>query len=312
MLVMKLGKGHLFLGVVLVCGFATVFFLSTYLERNRPRIPESFADSDLALHGKRVKGFAMGSEGLLADWYWMWSLQYIGGKISNSGLENLNLNDMTALNPRLLYPLLDNATDLDPKLIAAYSYGATLLPTIDANQAVLLTEKGIRDNPDNWRLLQYLGYIHWQQKDFEKAAEAYERGARVGGAPAFFKLMAARMKTQAGSRETAREIYSLMLSGAEDQQTQTSAELRLMELDSLDERDAVDLALRNFREANGRCIERWSEILPALASVELPHGRDFRVDAARNLLDPSGAPYRLDRAECKADLDLARTKIPLH
>jgi hypothetical protein len=47
------------------------------------------------------------------------SLQYIGKKISTVGLDNLNLEDMTSMNPRLLYPYLNAATDLDPKFHCA-------------------------------------------------------------------------------------------------------------------------------------------------------------------------------------------------
>ena len=103
-----------------------------------------------------MKGFAFGAEGLLADWYWMNSLQYIGKKIESVGLDNINLDDMRSLNPRLLTRILTVLRTLDPKFMAPYSYGATLLPTSDSDQAVALTEKGIKNNPNEWRLYQYL------------------------------------------------------------------------------------------------------------------------------------------------------------
>jgi hypothetical protein len=57
-----------------------VFGLSRFVEANRPALPENYADEDLALQGARLKGYALGFEGLIADWYWMKSLQYIGDK----------------------------------------------------------------------------------------------------------------------------------------------------------------------------------------------------------------------------------------
>ena len=68
--------------------------------------------------------------------------------------------------------MLDNATDLDPKLMAARTERRYFLP--DPQQAIKLTEKGIANNPDQWRLYQYLGYIYWKMSDFEKAATTYE------------------------------------------------------------------------------------------------------------------------------------------
>src|SRR5687768_8528115 len=181
---------------LIILGFVSVFFLTRIVETARPPLPTGYEDEDLALNGSRLKGWSFGAEGLLADWYWMNSLQYMGKKISSVGLENLNLDDMRSLNPRLLYPYLNNATDLDPRFMAPYSYGATILPAIDPKDAIALTEKGIADNPDHWRLHQYLGYIHWKLGDYDRAAEVYRQGSLIHGAPAFMKMMAARMKTE--------------------------------------------------------------------------------------------------------------------
>ena len=132
---------------VILLGFASVFFLSGFIEGVRPPLPDGFEDHDLALQGSKLKGYALGSEGLIADWYWMNSLQYVGDKLMRSSLENLNIEDLRSLNPRLLYPYLNNATDLDPRFMPAYSYGATVLPAIDRDEAIKLTEKGIANNP---------------------------------------------------------------------------------------------------------------------------------------------------------------------
>jgi tetratricopeptide (TPR) repeat protein len=296
-------------GVILI-GFAAIIALTLYLEASRPPLPAGHEDEDSALEGSRLKGFTFGSEGLLADWYWMNSLQYIGKKISAVGLSNLNLDDMRSLNPRLLYPYLNNAADLDPRFMAPYSYGATVLPAIDAGQAIALTEKGIAHNPQEWRLHQYLGYIYWKLKDYEKAADAYDRGARIPGAPPFFKLMAAKMRSDSGSRDTAREIYKQALAEAGDRQTKYSAELRLYQLDALDQLDVINKVLADHRARTGGCISRWAEALPALRSASNAAGIDLRVDQSQNLVDPSGVPYRLNPEKCAGEIDWPTSKIP--
>ena len=295
---------------LIIFGFAAVYFLSSYVEANRVSLPESYEDEDLALQGKRLKGFVFGADGLLADWYWMRSLQYIGGKIVKADLANLNLDDLTVLNPRLLHPMLDTSTEFDPHLMAAFSYGATVLPAIDVEKAIELTEKGIANNPNEWRLLQWLGYIHWKSKNYEKAAEVYDKGARVPGSPPFFKLMAGRMRTESGSRETAREVYKQMLTEAPDQQTRYAAEMRLLEIDSMDQRDAISAALTAARQSTGNCPASLREILPRLKRVTLPGHNQFRLTAAGDLADPTGVPYLLDRANCSVGLDFSKTKIP--
>jgi tetratricopeptide (TPR) repeat protein len=194
--------------------------------------------------------------------------------------------------------------------MAPYSYGATILPAIDPNQAIALTEKGIVHNPHEWRLYQYLGYIHWKSKNYEKAAESYQKGAEIPNAPAFFAMMAAKMKTEGGSRDVARDMYKQILEESGDAASRKSAALRLQQVDSLDDRDAINAALKTFQERNGRCPTKLSEILPLVANAKLPNGRKLRIDEANNLVDPSGIPYRLVESKCEAFTDWPKSKIP--
>ena len=295
--------------LVVTAALAAVFALSGFLEKNRPQLPKSYEDSDLSMQGKRLKGYALGSEGLIADWYWILSLQYIGKKIVENKETDINIDDLRSLNPRLLYPYLDNATDLDPKFYAAYSYGAIVLPAIDPQKAIELTEKGIAANPEKWRLYQYLGYIYWHERNYEKAAETYDRGSMIAGAPPFMREMAAAMKTKGGSRDTARAMYSQMLAEAEDEQSKRNAQLRLLEIDSLEETEAVNEVLAGLRNSNGKCVPNINAALPQLRSVQLPQGRDLRIDRSGSLVDPTGVPYKFDPETCTISLR-EDSKIP--
>jgi tetratricopeptide (TPR) repeat protein len=297
------------LAVIVVC-FALSILLSQHIEATKPPLPENYADSDLEMNGSYLKGYALGTESLIADWYYMRSLQYVGDKLLASKSDFINIEDLRDLNPRLLYPYLNNATDLDPHFIAAYTYGALVLPTIDQQQAIRFTEKGIANNPSEWRLYQYLGYIYWRMQNYEKAAEYYQKGSELAGSAPFMKMMAAMMRSEGGSRETARRIFEQMLQdNAQDPNVVTTAHLRLMELDSLDQRDAINNALAKFRDANGRCANDLREVLPLLRNVHLPSGRDFALNGRGEVLDPSGVPYLLDHTRCEVELDATHTTI---
>lgn len=295
---------------IIVAGLAAVIGLSGFLDRNRPELPSGYDDSDLSMNGSKLKGFALGFEGLMADWYWMRSLQYIGGKIVNSK-GDINIDDLRELNPRLLHPYLDNATDLDPHFIAAYSYGAVILPAIDPQKAIAIAQKGIDNNPNEWRLFQQLGYIYWKLGRYADAADTYEKGSQIPTSSAFMKLMAASMRSEGGSRATSRAIYRQMLADSADEQVSITAKRRLMQLDSLDERAAIDRVLADFKEKNGRCANSFGEIAVSLFQVKLPEGREFRVDSAKRLVDPSDAPYILDKENCRTKLDVEKTQVAL-
>ena len=293
--------------VIGFAGFVSTVFTGRNLDANRSQMPDSYTDTDLSMNGSRLKGFALGLEGLLADWYWIRALQYIGDKIVASKTD-INIDDLSELNPRLLYPYLDNATDLDPQFINAYSYGAIVLPTIDPEKAILITKKGIANNPEEWRLYQHLGYIYWKLNRYEEAADAYATGAQIKGSAPFMTLMAASMKTEGGSRETSRAIYLQMLAEPSDEGTRITAERRLLVLDSLDERDAIDAVLAKHKETNGRCVNDLREVNSQLPA-KLPAGQTFRIDAQNRVVDPTDAPYLLDKEKCVAKLDPERTGI---
>ncbi len=304
----KGAKQTLISAVLIVCGFAAVFVLSNFLERNRPAEPEGYADEDLLLQGAKLKGYSFGFEGLLADWYWMKSLQYIGNKLIVSR-EDVNLENLKPLNPRLLYPYLNSATDLDPRFTGVYEYGAVVLPAIDKELAIKFTEKGIADNPNDWRLYQYLGYIYWRLGNYEKASQVYADGARIEGAPDFMRLTSARMKTEGGSRATARAVYEQIIQESRDENIKASAALHLKTFDSLDEREAAQKVLDDFKAKNNRCANSWREIIPLLQSDKSAGKINFRVDNDFNLIDPTGAPYILNRENCQIELDKEKTDI---
>ena len=198
--------------------------------------------------------------------------------------------------------------------MTAYSYGAVVLPSIDAEQAIKITEKGIANNPNEWQLYNQLGYIHWRLKNYEKAAESYEKGSQIPGSPLFMQMMTAQMKSHGGSRETARAIYRQMFDAAQDDQTKETARLRLLQLDSFDEIDAIQAGLKNLQSQSGKCAGSWRELLPFIQNSRLPNGSDLRFEVKTFApVDPTDAPYTLENqnGKCEVHLNLDKTKIPV-
>lgn len=301
--------------VFIISGFIIIFWLSNFIEKSRPSLPNGFEDQDLSFQTAKIKDFSLGMNGLAADWYWMQSLQYIGNKLAQNPDITINLDNLRPLNPRLLYPLLDNATSLDPQFLTVYSYGAIVLPAIDPEQAIKITEKGINNNPDEWRLYQHLGYIYWKLKNYEKAAETYEKGSKIKDAPQFMQMMVALMKSKGGSRDTARQIYQQMYESSQDTQTKEVAAINLLQLDSLEEQDIIQPVLDSFKEKTGRCPNNWQEIFPLLRNIKTQNGRNLRFDSASfSPVDPTDIPYFLlkNNDKCLVVIDTKKSKIPVY
>ena len=289
------GRDAVLLSIILV-GLASVVGLSQWIDSHRLPAYDAVAEEQLYLQGATVRRMSLGFNGLAADWYWMRSLQYVGGKLLNTH-ENIRLDNMSPLNLKLLAPLLDAATTLDPQFMEPYEYAAVVLPGVSVENAIRIINKGIAANTSAWRLYQHLGYIYWQQKDFKAAAEAYGRGARIPGSPPWMEAMKAKMLAEGGSPATAREIYLHMYQEAGDEKVKEMARRHLMRLDSLDERDGLRKILAAYQSRSGRCPSSWREVEPVFRALRL------RVDAAGAPLDPSGTPYVLDNTKCEVELD---------
>ena len=293
-------EGLLLLTVLI--GLTSVVGLSRWLDAHKPPTDAKIEEEQLYLNGATARRISMGFNGLAADWYWMRSLQYVGRKIIGVP-ENVPIDSLGQLNLKLLAPLIDTATTLDPQFMEPYQYAAVVLPDIDREQAIRITKKGIAANPSAWRLYQHLGYIYWQQKDFQAAGEAFDQGSKLPGAPAWMLVMNAKMAAEGGSRELAREIYERMYEQAGDSQVKEMARRRLLQVDSLDQRDALRKALSAYQSKMGRCPSSWREIEPVLRTLRL----SLNSDGAP--LDPAGTAYVLLSANCDVDLD-PKSEVP--
>lgn len=285
------------LSLVVVLGLGSVAALNRWIETNRPPADSKLEEEKLYVTGAAARRMSLSFNGLIADWYWMRSLQYVGRKVIAQG-DKIQLDDLSALDLKLLYPLLDTATTLDPQFIAVYEYGGVVLPAINDEDAIKLLKKGIENNPSEWRLFHHLGYIYWQRKDYETASATYAAGAKLPNAPAWMQAMSARMLAEGGSRATARELYTRMYEQADDETIKRMAELRLLQIDSFEERDFIRKTLKEFAARIGRCISDWREIFPQLRAARL------RIDKATGApLDPANTPYVLVKDSCDVDLD---------
>jgi tetratricopeptide (TPR) repeat protein len=297
---------------VVICGLALAIGLTKWLESKRPPVNTKQEEEKLYVTGKTLKRASVGMGAVVADWYWMRSLQYVGGKIingSDTDESKVPIDDLKKLNLTLLYPLLDTTTTLDPKFIAAYEYGGVVLSAVDPKLAIALLQKGIEQNPDNWRLYQHLGYIYWKQNDFMTSSRYYHEGAQKPGAPVWMEAMAARVLSN-NYRDTAREMYQRMKESSNDDKVILMANQRLMQIDSFDERDAIDPALAQYQARHeGRCPATWRDALRELAAARVA-GRPLRVDQNDAPVDPSGVPYVLDQKTCKSDIDFKNSKVP--
>ncbi len=225
---------------------------------------------------KWIKRLSLGYDGLLADIYWTRAVQYFGIR-----------HAMGAADYNLLAPLLEITTELDPKLIVAYEFGANFLgskPPLGAGQpdkAIALLEGGIRNNPDNWKLYYNLGFFYYiDLKDYEHAAEAFERGTKVPKAHPFLRILAAQMAQHAGEIQTARMLWQATYAATKEDLIKQNAIAHLRALDVDEGVTELEKIVAAYTEKMGRPPSSFNQLIGAGMLAGVP-------------LDPDRKPYKL-------------------
>ncbi len=225
---------------------------------------------------KVVKRLSLGYGGLLADIYWTRAVQYFGSR---------HLTQISDY--KLLAPLLEITTALDPKLMVAYEFGASFLgpkPPDGAGQpdkAIALLEGGIRNNPDDWRLYYDLGFIYYMDlKDCARAAEAFERGTHVPKAHPFLRVMAAQMAQHAGEIQTARILWQATYANTKDEMIRQNAVAHLRALEVDEGVTELEKMVATYAEKTGRLPSSFKQLIDAGMLKGVP-------------LDPDGKAYKL-------------------
>ena len=225
---------------------------------------------------KVVKRLSLGYSGLLADVYWTRVVQYFGTKHKAKSKQYL-----------ILEPLLEMTTELDPQLLPAYHFGSVFLAQKppegagDPQAAARLVEKGVRENPQSWRLYYDLGYIYWLElKDPARAADAFDRGAQQPGALSWMQVMAAALKARAGETETATYMWTNILKSTEDANLRANAISRLRCLRVDREVQLLQERVDEFTRRSARTPGSWQELIASGLLRRAP-------------LDPAGHAYQL-------------------
>jgi hypothetical protein len=259
------------------CLLAVCLAVSAGLVRWVDRLqPRATIEDVLYLNSSTLKRVSLGYTGLMADIYWTRAVQYYGGKHHS-------------VTPRyeLLAPLLDITTDLDPKLVVAYEYGASFLAPKPPegpgmpDHAVELVEKGIRANPDAWRLYYCLGFLHYmERKDYEAAAQAFLRGSRVPNAHPWLRLLAGKMAQKANDTQTARMMWSATYDTAQETAIKENAAHHLVAIQVAEDATGLEKTVGIYRAQTGRLPRSFREMAMAGLLAGLP-------------VDPMGEPYVL-------------------
>lgn len=211
--------------------------------------------------GDYLRVAALGYRELAADLLWLQAIQVMGER---------KLSEETG---HWLYHLLDRITTLDPKFVRAYEAGshALCILVVLPEESNRLLEKGMRHNPQEWKLPFLLGInYYFEMADDEKAAEAMAKAARLPGAPDSLARLAAKLFVSARSPQQAVELLAKVYEETSDENVRKMLEVRLKE--SIVERDLhiLEQAISLYQTNHLRRPERLENLVGPGLLQELP------------------------------------------
>lgn len=225
---------------------------------------------------KLLKHLSLGYEGLLADVYWTRAVQYFGDQHHTGGS-----------NYKLLWPLLNITTQLDPQMVPAYEFGSAFLTAPppqgagEPERAIELVEYGIRNNPDDWHLYYDLGFIHYDQKNYSAAADAFDRGSKVPKAHPFLKVMAAQAAQHGGEPRTAQMLWTSVYETTRDTYIRENAKSHMVSIMADLQCEELQRIVEAYRAKTGSNPSGFIDLVRAGMLRGIP-------------LDPTGTEYQLD------------------
>jgi len=271
--------------MLLVAGFMGVWQLQMKIDAQQKATRVEL--DELAIGSPKViKAMSLEYTPLVAAMYWTRAVQYYGEK------HRLRLSNLD-----LLWPSLDIATTLDPQLLPAYHFGSTFLgekAPAGAGRpdlAVALLERGLKANPDEWRMYYDLGYVYYfDMHDYKKASEEFAEGAKNPKAYIWMRVLAAKIAGEGESPETSYFLWQQVYNTTTDELIRQNAQNHLVLMKAQLDMKEIDRVADEYEKQTGHRATRISELVQAGLLKGVPR-------------DPDGYPYVLGEGG-KAELHL--------
>lgn len=215
---------------------------------------------------KFLKPLSFGYDVLVADFVYLWSIQYFTG-------HNVRMEYLPSA-----YQII---IDLDPQYLDAYQTGALFLFYEGRNPkaGLALLDQGLANNPDEWILPTDAGfYCSHNLKDYRLAGKYFKKASKIYDSPTLLKELLATMQFNIGDTEYTYRLWSEIYSETDRPSVKQAAFQHLHDLKVLIDRENLQKAIQSYYEKNGRYPLNLYQLLVKGFLKEIP-------------IDPEGNVY---------------------
>lgn len=250
------------------------------LQRENPLIPSV----------KVLKLMSLNNQPVVADLLWLQSIQYFG-QGSPYGMYPA------------LGPMVDAATQVDPKFEYPYEFGMVVLPFMGPDRVKIAEQMGLRAQDaisNNGLLSFYLGSIYQLNlKDYKKAAYYYDLASKQPGAPPAAAQLAGvsynQITDSIQDRAVAMTFWETVYKNATTDEEKARAKGWFEQMKLVFE---LEMAASEFNHTNGRYPKDYQEMIDAKLIPGYPVSPVHRILA----YDPNTGRVSFDQIDT-ASLD---------
>ncbi len=218
-----------------------------------------------------IKNITFGYNNLLADFFWIRSVQYIGQHMISDNQYPY------------LYHILDITTSLDPRFINAYNFGSFFLAIYanDEKEGIELAEKGIKHNPENWRPAFELGFVYYMKHDYENAYKYFSLANTLPGMLDEYKTFAPFALGKFASPEQGIQMWEAMAKMSDNAFIRSAARHNIEVLTQKQYVDVLNQAVQEFKKRFHKFPSDLSELVKRGIISQLPEpidGKPYEYD----------------------------------
>ncbi len=248
------------ISLILLLLVFSLYPLGKSIDRTSPEntnpIPELFYFPKTSF----IKNIAFGYNNLLADIFWIRSIQYIGQHMITDNAFPY------------LYHILDITTSLDPRFINAYNFGSFFLATWanDKKEGIELAKKGIKNNPENWKPAFELGFIYYMKHDYKNAYKYFSLANTLPYMPDMYKTFAPYAMGKFASPDQGIEMWTAIAKMSDNKFIIDAARNNIAVLTQKKRVDMLNQAVQTYKKRFHKFPSDLSELVGKGIVAELP------------------------------------------
>jgi len=199
-----------------------------------------------------TKAAAFGYDNLAGDWIWLQTIQYYGQ------------HTLTDRQYKYLGHMFDVLIVLAPNFRVAYNFGALLLAhdAADVPAADRLMKKGMENNPEDWSIPFFRGFVHYVfARNYREAGRWFTISSRQLNAPEMPGRFAAFAMQKGKDLETSRALWVELMNKTENKTEKSIAQYYINKIDRGNILQQLQGAAGNFQKDNNRTIASLKDLV---------------------------------------------------